>query len=405
LYKNLPSQGSASLVIFYVDFPDCSYSSSADLTSAEITEIAFGDEDKSDTNYPFDSMSAFYSRSSKGSMELSGTAIRYTAKENISSYSGNKAKLVEECYDAFKNSVDFSQYDGDGDGRIDATLISVPTSAGDSDWWPCAGGFGDDSYKVDGKTLGHLITGNAQIESSSDYAYFNSSYLHEMGHCMGLPDYYLYYTDDWDSMLGEGGVELMDGDAYSDFGAFSKLMLGWYRENQVQVYDTSDSSPQTFTLTNAQTEEGNCLIIPYGTLSSTYTDNEYFVLEYTTLEENNSAVAGYWWQDTPSSGVRIYHVKTDVYDNGWWKFLKYQNGSEFTDTDGDGTADDQGIRLIRLVGSDTGSSIFRTGSVINSSTSGFGWYDSSENESIDPGVSISIGNLSDGSYTVTVTKN
>lgn len=386
---SLPSQGEANLVIFYVDFPDCQYAYSP--SEEELTEIAFGSEDNSDVNYPFESMSAFYSRSSKGNMNLNGKVFRYTTKENQSAYNTNKVKLAEECYDAFKDSEDFSSFDGDNDGMIDATLFTVPTAAGDADWWPCAGGFGDAEYRVDGMAIGHIITGNAQVESSTDYKNFNSSYLHEMGHCMGLPDYYLYYSDDYEGMHGNAGSELMDSDATTDFSSFSKLMLGWYRENQISVYDASAGS-QTFTLNNAQTNSGNCVIIPYGELDDRYF-SEYFIIEYSTSEANNSNPA--WWQQT-GNGIRIHHIKADLQEDYWWTYLKYQNGSEYTNSD------DNGIRLIRIVNDTEGDNFFYTGDIIDNTVSGFGWYDNSENESIDPGITISIGELSDDQYSITI---
>lgn len=386
---SLPTQGNANLVIFYVDFPDCKYS--YDPSADVIDEIAFGAEDIYDSNYPFDSMSAFYSRSSKGCMNLSGKAFRYTTKENKAAYDTDKVKLAEECYEAFKDSVDFSQYDGDGDGMIDATLFTVPTAAGEDNWWPCAGGFGDGNYVVDGMHIGHIITGNAQIESQTDYANFVSSYLHEMGHCMGLPDYYLYSSDDYEGMHGNAGTELMDADATTDFSAFSKLMLGWYKDNQISVYDSSAGS-QTFTLSNAQTDEGNCVIIPCGNLDSRYF-SEYFIIEYSTDDGNNSQPA--WWQ-IAGNGIRVHHIKADLQEDYWYTYLKYQNGSEYTN------GDDDGIRLIRIVNDTDGDNFFYTGDVIDSSVPGFGWYDSNENESVDPGVKISVGELSDGKYTITV---
>ena len=209
----LPSQGTGNLVIFYVDFPDCRYS--YDPTAEQVREIAFGEEDTSDRNYPFDSMHAFYQRSSKGALDLEGKVFRYTAKNNQATYDNDKDALVKECYAAFDAEYDFSQFDGDNDGHIDATLLTVPTAAGDDAWWPCAGpsGLSDNYYvKYDGKMIGHLITGNAQIESATDYKNFNSSYLHEMGHCMGLPDYYLYTGTDTEGLHGIAGLELMDMD-------------------------------------------------------------------------------------------------------------------------------------------------------------------------------------------------
>lgn len=396
---SLPSQGEARLVIFYVDFPDCQYDYSP--TAEEIQKIAFGDEDTSNENYPFDSMTAFYSRSSKGSMHLSGQAFRYTAKENISVYSQDKNKLVQECYEAFKDSVDFSQFDGNNDGRIDATLISVPTTDDEwgGDWWPCAGAAGMDSYQIDGKTVSHLITGNAQIASASNYGNFNSSYLHEMGHCMGLPDYYLYYSpDDGEGFHGEtntAGVELMDMDASTDFGCFSKLMLGWYRENQISVYDQSAGGEQTFTLNNAQTDDGNCLILPYG--DANY-NGEYLILEYMTSDRNNSNAVYTPWI-TAGNGIRAYHVKAEIADNGWWKFFKYENGSEYTNND------DNGIRLIRLVNDAEGGDTFKTGDTLDGSISGWHWYASDESESVDTGYTVKVGENANGQYVVTVSKN
>ena len=388
LSASLPSQGDANLVIFYVDFPDCRYD--YEPSTELISQLAYGGADESSDKYPHESMHAFYERSSKGAMNLTGQVFRYTTKENQSAYNTDKVKIAEECYDAFADSVDFSQFDGDGDGMIDATLFTVPTAAGDTDWWPCAGGFGDGNYRVDGMAIGHIITGNAQINSETDTRNFVTSYLHEMGHCMGLPDYYLYSSTDYEGLHGDAGLELMDVDASSDFCSFSKLMLGWYRQNQVEVYDSSLGS-QSFTLSNAQRDGGNCVIIPYGTLDSQYF-SEYFIIEYATAEANNS---GIWWQS--SSGVRVHHVKADIYDNGLWKHLKYQNGSEFTN------GDDAGIRTLRIVNDTSTDNFFRTGSVIDNSVSGFGWYDSSENESIDPGVTISVGELTADGYTITIT--
>lgn len=394
IQASLPTQGNANLVIFYVDFPDCPYT--VDLTAEQIQKIAFGEEDIIDSNYPFDSMRAFYQRSSKGAMQLSGQAFRYTTKENRAAYDTDKVKLAEECYEAFKDSVDFSQFDGNQDGKIDATLFSVPTNAGDDNWWPCAGAFGDDTYQVDGVSIGHIITGNAQIESETDYVNFNSSYLHEMGHCMGLPDYYLYSSGDhFEGMEGNAGTELMDADAASDFGCFSKLMLGWYQKNQITVYDSSQGA-QTFTLSNAQTKDGNCIIIPYGTLDNRYF-SEYLLIEYITEDDNNSYINSHmsYWQSI-DSGIRIYHIQAALQEDYWYTYFKYQNGSEYTNND------DDGIRLIRLVNEKEGGSVFKTGDVIDSSISGFHWYDTNENESIDPGVAVTIGELIDDQYTITI---
>lgn len=401
LYGSLPSQGEANLLVFYVDFPDCKYD--YDPSVSEIEKICFGEENKSDSNYPWDSMSAFYSRSSKGAMELQGKAFRYTTKNNKSAYEGDvwHVALIDEIVSAYSDEIDFSQYDGDKDKILDAILISVPTNAGDDDWWPAAGGYGGNSYRIsNGMQLGHVIVGNAQIKSAKDHSDFVSSYLHEMGHCMGLPDYYLYngYTTNQFGLNGSAGFEMMD-DAVCDFGALSKLMLGWYKTDQISVYDSSLGA-QTYTLNNAQGSDSNCVIIPCGELADNYW-SEFFIIEYATLDGNNADVKNQWWRAT-GEGVRIYHAEATNNGNRWYNYWKYASGEdEATDTNA-------GRRFIRLVGetsdnSDNTDNFFTTGAVVNSSTVGFQWYDSKGKLTVDPGITVTIGEKLDDTYTITIT--
>ena len=320
-------------------------------------------------------------------MKLDGKVFRYTAKENQAEYGENKVKLAEECYEAFKDSVDFSLFDGNNDGKIDATLFTVPTEAGNDNWWPCAGAFGDPYYQVDGKNIGHIITGNAQVHSTSDYMNFISSYCHELGHCTGLPDYYLYSGNDGEGMHGTAGFELMDMDASSDFSCFSKLMEGWYRENQVQVYDPSVDS-QTFQLTNSETSSGNCLIIPNGKLADDYF-SEYFILEYAGAGYNNKLQCA-------NGGVRVYHIDATT-EYGWNTFFRYSSGSEFTNNDA-------GRRLIRIIDDSSSDNFYRIGSVIDGSISGFHWYDNNAMQSVETGIKITVDSYENDTYTVTVSK-
>ena len=64
----------------------------------EVENAVFGPENPKDSNYPFESVSAFYNRSSKGAVQLSGKAFRYTAKESKSAYEGDvwHVKLIDE---------------------------------------------------------------------------------------------------------------------------------------------------------------------------------------------------------------------------------------------------------------------------------------------------------------------
>ncbi|MBR1592298.1 MAG: hypothetical protein IJ666_04730 [Ruminococcus sp.] len=387
LTKNIPSQGEADIVIFYVDFPDCKYET--DFSAEQVEEIAFGAENADSSSYPFESISAFYSRSSMGVSQIKGKAFRYTAKENISSYDNDKQKLLKECCKAFEDSADFTQFDGDKNGVIDATIITVPKESDDDAWWACAGPSGLDGFKVDGMKVGHLITGDCEITSASDCSGFVSSYSHEIGHGMGLPDYYRYNSgSDFEGLHGLAGIELMD-DALSDFGAVSKLHLGWYTKNQINVYDSS-LGKQTYTLGGSQTENANCLLIPCGELDSKY-HSEYFVVEYNTNDVNNSYMRDVYYNN--GSGIRVYHVSAETYDNGYWVAFKYESGGSF----------DNGRRFIRITNDTEGyDNYYHTGDVIDSSVSGFCWYDENQSETVDPKVKITVGELTENGYSITV---
>ncbi len=397
LYGSLPSQNDAELVIFYVDFPDCKYSFTP--STEQIENIAFGAENESDNNYPFESMSAFYKRSSKGAMNLNGKAYTYTAKNNKSYYEGDvwHVSLIDEIIAEFDSAVDFSQFDGDNDKIIDSILISVPESAGDDNWWASAGAYGGDSQKkADGMNIGHVIVGNAEIKSADSYANFNSSYLHEMGHCMGLPDYYLYGTEDFQGMHGSAGFEMMD-DANCDFGAVSKLMLGWYKPEQIKVYD-KNAGDGIFTLSESSLENSDCLIIPCGEPDRNYY-SEFFVVEYAGMQRNNSTLANEWWRAT-GEGVRVYHVSAEVTGDEFYNTFTYSSGND------EATNYNNGRRFIRLVGEGTDSTdnYFHTGDVIDSSIAEFNWYDSDGNMTISPEVTIKIGEISTDTCTVAVNR-
>lgn len=398
LYGSMPSQGTAEIAVFYVDFPDCRYDYMP--TESEINSAVFGEEAPDSSSYPFESMSAFFKRASKGALELDGQTFTYTTKFDKSYYENDvwHVALVDEIIAAFDDQVDFSQFDGDGDKTIDTILISVPTAAGDDNWWPAAGVFGGEcSNRADGMDIGHVIVGNAQLAWGS-CENFVSSYVHESGHCMGLPDYYLYTgTDDFQGMHGSAGFALMD-DANCDLCAASKLMLGWYTDEQVQIYDPSKGS-QTFRLTNSQTNDGNCIIIPRGDLGDKFR-SEFFILEYTTLGGNNSGLVNEWWRAT-GSGVRVLHVEASVTGDSWFNSWKYASGED------EATNYNNGRRFIRLVSEaeDYTDNLAQSGSVINSATDGFRWYDDNGGLTVDPGLTVYIGDITDNSFAVTITNN
>ena len=400
LYGSLPSQGEARVLTVYVDFPDCRYDFEP---SAELIEQAFfRSPDASSSAFPYESVNAFYSRSSKGAVTVTGDSVRYTTSGTRSNYETDayKVEFIDEVLNGIDSQVDFSQYDGDNDGVIDAVSICVPARANEDNgqdyWRSCAGGYsGEWNKRLDGMRIGHVITGAHQINSADDYRDFVKTNIHEMGHCMGLPDFYLYNeSDDWEGLHGSAGFEVMD-DAIGDFGSLCKLMLGWYKSGQIQVCDTSQGE-QSFWLYDNETDFGNCLIIPCGNLGDKYR-SEFMILEYATLNGNGQSNNTYWWM-AQGEGVRMYHADATCYNNNGYHSWMYSSGEDkFTNYN-------QGRRFIRLVneGTDQTDNLLRAGGTYDSSMSGFRWYDSSGNLTVDTGFTVTVDEYTDGAYKVTV---
>ena len=393
VYKYMPSQGTGKMLIIYADFADCKYSYLP--STDEIETIAFGEGDVNSKYFPWESVAGFYERSSKGAMKLEGKAYHYSTSNSVNSYysvDGQKALLTEACK-ALDSQIDFRDFDGNSDGYIDTVFVVVPKQSSEDTWWPASVQFANDAYSYDGMKIGHMITGNCQINSSTDYQDFSSTLLHETGHCMGLPDYYRYdRSTDFDGLHGTAGSELMD-DTGGDFSCVSKLQLGWYTTDQVQVYKPSEGE-KDFKLYNAQTSKGNTLIIPCGDLDNRY-HSEYMMVEYTTKEGNNSSPP---WYVAMGEGIRVYHVDATLYDNGWWVSYRYASGSEFTDNY-------EGRRFIRLIDDGDTDNIYKTGDIINGDILGFHWYDDNGRQTVDTGFTIEVGEKSNDSYTITIKPN
>ncbi len=383
LDASCPSVGDVKMLVFEIEFSDCKFSKEFDAEQVE-AEI-FGPEDTSSSYYPYESVTAYLERSSYGRLNMTGDIFTYTASGSIADYNDDKGKLVKEVLDYFEDEIDFSDYDADGDGVIDCSAYFVPSSASSDYWWPCSGAFAYTSYTVDGLHVGNIITGNSVPTNRTDYV---TTIIHEMGHTMGLPDYYKYQdTSDYEGLHGTAGYEMMD-DAYGDYSSLSKLMLGWYCESEIYVYDDSKSS-QTFNLTSSQ-HSPNFVLIPGEDLGDDYF-GEYFIIEYVTPDGNNTM----WWNK--NGGIRILHVQTELYTYDYWNVsvFAYENyGPSYN-------GDDK-VRFVRLVNDNNG--FFKRGDVVDSSVSGFAWYDSDGFETVDTNLEISVGSLSNGAYSVTVSQ-
>lgn len=390
----LTSKGEARLLMMIVEFPD--YKFKQQYSAEDIRKIAFGESDPDSRYYPQESVRGYYERASYGALTMEADIYTYTMPRESEYYVrvysngkryGDTAKLADAVMSAFDDQIDFNRYDGNGDHVMDTLVISVADTAPDDGWWPCSNDyFGNQRY--DGVSPGNVIVGNCSPSNPADY---NKTWIHELGHAMGLPDYYKYENvqDGYYGLNGPAGTEMMD-DAVGDMCAFSKLMYGWYTPSQIQVYE---GGTQTYTLRSSQTA-GNCVVIPRGDLNGYL--SEFFILEYATLEGNNAI----WWvfDSQKEGGLRVLHAEASVSNGNWGPEFSWSNYAKYYDSS------NQKQRVLRLVNEKEGGKFFTAGDQVTSSLSGFHWYDGSGYQTVDPQVKITVDSVADGVLTVTVSQ-
>jgi len=228
--------------------------------------------------------------------------------QNVAYYGGNDSRgndkkphyALKEACEAIDGSVDFSDYDLDGDGYVDLVYM-VYAGKGEADGgspdtiWPhqwnlISGGINLtlDGKRIDRYACGAELNGGGSLDGLG-------TICHEFGHAMGLPD---FYDTDYETN-GEGrtllGYSLMDSGSYNNNGwtppylnMEERIMIGWLSEDDILEFPKNGA----YTLESVQNNIG--YKIP------TDSEGEYILLECRSKEG--------WDQYIPAAGLIAYHV-------------------------------------------------------------------------------------------------
>lgn len=149
------------------------------------------------------------------------------------------SRLIPDACSAVNDSVDFSQYDSNGDGYVDLVYVIYAghseSEAGNStdDIWPKSGY--SDFGTFDGKKVCRYgVNNELNGRETSKNKLINGIglFCHEFSHTMGLPDIYAtsgapgYNKDNF----GMEFWDLMDGGEYVHSGRFPTAYTSWERE-------------------------------------------------------------------------------------------------------------------------------------------------------------------------------
>lgn len=258
------------------------------------------------------SMTEFYSENSYGTFFLEGQVVGWyrmpqtyayyvDGQNGWGSYPQNAQKLAEDAVLAADPAVDYSQFDGDGNGWVDGLFV---VHAG-----PGAEQTGSDNMIWSHMWYLHEVLNLDGVDISS-YSMEPEEYMglglitmgvyaHEYGHVLGLPD---LYDIDYSS-AGVGDWSLMSGGSWNIQGRYPAFMDAWCKKeigflsptnitaNQIDVeIPTSYSNPVAFRLwQNGQVE------------------NQYFLIENRQKMGNDMGIDG--------SGLLIMHIDESIGGN------------------------------------------------------------------------------------------
>lgn len=201
--------------------------------------------------------------------------------------------MVTHAIDILDSTVDFSQYDTDGDGLIDNVYIfyagqGEASYGSENTVWPHSWDVREAGVtkKVDGVIVGHYACSNEWEYNRPDGV---GTFVHEFSHVMGLPDLYntvadVYYTPGEYSVLDYGPYN-NDGRTPPNYSAYELNALGWFEPIMMD-------GPMEVSLQPVSSGQ-------FG-LIQTSKNTEFFLFENRQLEG--------WDKYIPNHGMLIWHI-------------------------------------------------------------------------------------------------
>ena len=256
----------------------------------------------------------FYLEASYNQLELNTTVVGpFTASKDWAYYGSdvpfkdaNAKELVREACQLADPTVNFADYDNDGDGLVDQVIVihagyDQAAAGGDNCIWSHYTGIYP-TLILDGKVIQPYVT---TPELSSNWGSMISEIgviCHEMGHAFGALDFYDTNSDGDGYYEGTGSWDLMAGGAWNNNGktpphpnAYIKTAVyGWTNA-------TTLKTGQSLQILNSTQNTNQIYRI------NTLTAGEYYLLE-------NKQKLGFE-AFVPDHGLLVYHVDTNYLSN------------------------------------------------------------------------------------------
>ncbi|MCG2826262.1 MAG: M6 family metalloprotease domain-containing protein [Thermoplasmatales archaeon] len=263
------------------------------------------------------SMRKFYRENSYNTYDITGDIVgpftsAYTMEyygddsvdwQGIDNANGSIYEMAREAVQLADATVDFSEYDTDGDGYVDNLIVihAGPDQAAGG------GAYGSNAIWSHQWYIypapGELVDGVYAFTYGTDPEDGQIGvFCHEFGHQIGLPDLYdIDYSSvgvgDWSLMAGGGFLgPSRDGTNPAHFDAWCKIQLGWITPTEIQ----SNATGVTINAVETNPQAYKIMI---------NTPNEYFLIE------NRNKNAGNYDKYLPGEGLLIYHIDESKQSN------------------------------------------------------------------------------------------
>lgn len=302
-----PTLGEGRCLVLLVEFTDTKFSLNKDFHTRLLNEKGFSDNGATGSAkdfYKAQSMGKFVPTFDVvGPITLDHSAAYYGKDDSMLGKDVNAGKMIRDaCQMADENfGVDFTQYDGDGDGTVEMVYVIYAgygqhAGGGSNTIWPHKyqlSAFGYD-LTLDGKTIETYACSSELFGNSGTVSSGIGTICHEFGHVLGLADHY-NTSNSTDYKLGR--YDIMDYGSYNNDGntppsynAFERMSLGWM--TPTELTEKADG------LTLGNIAETNAAY-----LIRTSNEDEFYLLE-------NRQQTG-WDTYLKGSGLMITHVDFD----------------------------------------------------------------------------------------------
>src|SRR5690554_3266439 len=331
--SGLPSMGTFDVLVIPVEINGVPF----DMDYLDTLELVFNGTSE-ETGW--ESVSSFYAKSSFGLLNLSFDIVEKIETNNGKTYFEDKKDTwdenngdgyaIKEVLTKADPNIDFSKYDVNDDEYIDSIIfvysVDYRTESSDLWWaWVYLASQGDaKDIELDGLIFEYYMwVSYAFLEdplSGEDLPANAETYIHELGHLLGLPDLYPYETS------GNGplsGWDMMDNNN-GDHGPFNKLILGWLNPliGEQDTYRVELDSYST-----DLDGKGSVIIIPRS--SNAFNDgnawDEFIMIMFYTPEGLYEGHMNDRFK-IRNAGVVIYHVDARLANNpDFWTYFMQDN--------------------------------------------------------------------------------